>query len=123
MICLIRWGVIIMIDKWANFLAAEKLTPRIENPMVLVKLAEELAQRGIPYFRPYQKRIESRRLVVDTAIDLGIDLTGIKFNGKIVMARSLLDIWNEEYKKRFGDNVGTAGWREDKRRIAKRGDK
>lgn len=108
------------IDLWANFLMNEKLSPqRVPNPMVLVALAEKLATIRGPKVRPYKLRIESRRLVVQTAMDMGIDLAGIKHHGKIAMARSLLDIWNEEYAKRFGSTFGTAGAKETTRRDVK----
>ena len=43
-------------------------------------------------------------------MDLGIDLAVYR------VGRGLLDIWNEEYTKRYGSTVGTPGWKEDKRR-------
>lgn len=46
-------------------------------------------------------------------MDLGIDLT------KIRMGRGLLDIWNQEYTKRYGSIIGTKGWKEEKRRDVK----
>lgn len=110
-----------VIDLWANFLANEKLTPqRVDDPMLLVRLCEELAKRARPKIRPYTDKLKSRALVAVTAIDLGIDLAGLKHDGRMAMARSLLDIWNVEYAMKFGSAYGTAGWREDRRRKAKR---
>jgi hypothetical protein len=108
-------------DLWANFLCNEKLSPQrcAGYEMSLVQLCEELAKKRGPKVRPYKLRLESRQLVVQTAMDLGIDLAGIKFRGKMAMARSLLDTWNSEYTKRFGSNIGTSSWKEDKRRNAK----
>lgn len=107
------------IDKWASFLAAEKLTPQRGDAVALIRLAEELAERSTPVFQPYAKRLESRRLVVNTAMDAEIDLAGMKHNGKIAMSRGLLDIWNQEYAKRFGSAYGTAGQKEATRRDVK----
>lgn len=109
-----------MIDKWANFLANEKLTPkRVDNPMVLVELCEALAAKQGPKTRPYAAKQESRLLVCETAIDLGIDLTQFKIGHKLVMARSLLDAWNKVYEKRFGSTFGTVGEKEVTRRLIK----
>ena len=108
------------IDLWASFLSNEKLTPqRVPDVMVLVTLCEELAKRDGPRVRPHALRLKSRELVCETALDLSIDLAGIKHNGKMAMARSLLDAWNLCYARRFGAIYGTAGWREDKRRNCK----
>jgi hypothetical protein len=108
-----------MLNLWASFLAAEKLTAKtVDNFEVLLDLAQELAKRGVvPSRRPYKDRIQSRRLVVNAAMDLGIDLTGLKKQGdKLAMGRGLLDVWKEEYARRFGSAFGTAAWAELKRR-------
>lgn len=108
------------VDLWANFLANEKLTPaRVEDPMLLVKLCEKLAETGGPRVKPYAAKLISRRRVVNQAMDLGIDLAALKDRGKLIMSRGLLDIWNSEYAKRYGSNVGTAAWKEAKRRDIK----
>ncbi len=113
-------GVKSTVDVWANFLSNHGLDPKkVGDPLRLVQLAEALAQKGRPSFRPHKDRLESRRLLVNTAMDLGIDLAGMKDRGKLIMDRGLLDIWNQEYAKRFGSEYGTAGWREAKRRTAR----
>ena len=106
-------------DRWARFLACERLSPDRADPMTLVRLAEELARRGTPRYSPYADRQRCRRLVAEAAIDLGIDLAGMRYRGRLAMARSLLDAWNAVYAARFGSFYGTAGWREAKRRDAK----
>jgi hypothetical protein len=111
-----------VINIWANFLMNEKLSPeRVgeENIEVLIYLCEKLAEKSRPNISCYQKKIETRRLVVNTAMDLGLDLPAITHNGKMAMARSLIDIWNEEYCKRFGSNIGTSTWKEVIRRNIK----
>jgi hypothetical protein len=91
------------IDLWANFLMNERLTPqRVDDPMVLVRLCELLAQTGKPIIRPYAKRLLTRRLVCVTAMEHGIDLAGLKFRGKLAMSRGLLDAWNKAYVERYG---------------------
>lgn len=109
------------INRWASFLAHEKLEPKrcdeYNDIFVLIKLTEELAKLGgIPCYRPYRDRLESRRFVVNTAMDLGIDLMAITHRGKPSIGRGLLDIWEIEYKRRFGSAHGTAAWAELKRR-------
>lgn len=108
------------IDVWAAFLANERLTPcRVQHPMVLVRLCEELAKGGMPRCKPYPERLKTRLTVAQTAIGLGIDLAALKFHGKLAMGRGLLDVWNAVYAKQFGSSFGTAGWKEDKRRFCK----
>lgn len=105
------------IDLWANFLANEKLTPqRVPDPMILVRLCEELAKDGHPCIKQHKDKLESRRKVVAKAMDLSIDLTAIKCRAKMAMGRGLLDAWNLEYQRRFGSVVGTSGEHEVKRR-------
>lgn len=101
------------IQKWANFFEHEKLHRDKVMPMKLLLLAEELAKLGTPIFRPYTARLQTRILLVNKAMDLGIDLTEIR------MGRGLLDIWNQEYTRRYGSIIGTKGWKEDNRRKAK----
>jgi hypothetical protein len=112
-----------MIDKWANFLANEKLRPASVGEqwtMELVRLCEALAAKRGPRVRPYLEKLASRRLVVDTAMDLGIDLPAIRGRtGRLVISRSLLDAWNLAYRERHGSTVGTASAREAKRRDIK----
>jgi hypothetical protein len=112
-----------MIDKWANFLANEKLRPASVGEhwtMELVRLCEALAAKRGPKVTPYAERLASRRLVVDTAMDLGIDLPAIRGRtGRLVISRSLLDAWNLAYRERHGSILGTASAREAKRRDIK----
>ena len=108
-----------LIDLWAQFLANEKLSPdRIEEhwAMELVRLCEALAAKRGPKVRPYHAKLESRRLVCETAMELGIDLPAIKAQGRVAMARSLLDAWNSAYAARHGSTLGTASAREAIRR-------
>ena len=108
-----------MIDKWANFLANEKLRPSSVGEqwtMELVRLCEALAAKRGPKVSPYRAKLESRRLVCETAMDLGIDLPAIKARGRVAMARSLLDAWNSAYAARHGSTFGTAAAREAIRR-------
>lgn len=106
-----------VIDKWADFLANEKLTPqRVPDPMVLVALCEELTKDGPPCILMHKDKLESRRKVVAKAMDMSLDLTAIRYYGKVAMGRGLLDAWNLEYQRRFGSIIGTAGEHEVKRR-------
>lgn len=104
---------------WMNFLVHEKLDPKnmadgdVHN---FLKLTQFLGEKDRPYFSPYVKRLESRRLICEAAIDLSLDLTAIKRRGKPLIGRGLLDVWLVVYKERFGSAVGTAGWSEVKRR-------
>ncbi len=108
------------IDAWGRFLSHEKLTPsRVPDPMVLVSLCERLAQDGPPCIRMHLDTLASRTRVVKAAMDMGIDLAGIRYRGRPAMGRGLLDAWNREYAARFGSTVGTAGEREVKRRGVK----
>lgn len=106
------------VDKWAQFLVNEKLTPaRVgERLLHLVQLCERLSEGGPPYLRMHKDKLDSRRRVVVAAMDLGLDLAAIRYRGKVAMGRGLLDVWNVEYSRRFGSNVGTASAREVKRR-------
>lgn len=101
------------ITTWANFFKHEKLNRDNHEPLALLDLATELSKTDRAHFKPYPKRIESRVLLVNKAMDLGIDLT--KWN----MGRGLLDIWNQEYIKRYGSIIGTPGLKESKRRNVK----
>lgn len=102
------------LDRWAQFFAHEKLVKNIDDKMSLVTLAQTLVAKGArPYYKPYMKRVETRILLVNTAMDLGIDLA------KFRVGRALLDTWNEQYKIRFGSTIGTPGWQEAKRRDIK----
>lgn len=110
-----------MLNEWANFLANEKLTSKAvgeEGTLVLLNLATELANRNVmPSRRPYAARLASRRLVVNAAMDLGIDLMALtKYDGKVAMGRGLIDMWHKVYAERFGSNYGTASWAELRRR-------
>lgn len=107
------------IDNWANFLANEKLTATRVGEKIekLIDLAEKLAkEHGKPKLRPYLAKIQSRRLVVRAAMDMGFDLPAIRYRGKVAMGRGLLDVWAEEYKLRYGSAVGTLAELERKRR-------
>ncbi len=119
-----KWGindleishVCFQCDKWARFLMNEKL-----DPNRLIDLCNELTKIRNPRIKPYKEKLESRRLVCEVAIDLGIDLGSIKNKyGKIAMTRGLLDMWNTILKERFGDNFGTNTWKEAKRRDLKK---
>lgn len=101
-------------DKWANFLFNEKLDPKKTDEysiLELIHLAEALATKDQPKRRPYKERLMSRRLAVDTALDLGIDLIDIrdKYSGKSLIGRGLLDVWMVAYKERYGSTYGTQG--------------
>lgn len=108
------------IDKWANFLMNERLSPqRVPNPMVLVRLCELLSATGPPKRKPYADRLKSRRLVCLVAMENGIDLAGLKHRRKMSMSRGLLDIWNTVYQERYGSSYGTSGGKEVSRRDVK----
>ena len=110
---------------WANFLVHEKLDPAklIDNKDVasLVALCERLAavRRVEGYSHP--QVLANRRLVCETAIDMGIDLLKIKRRKhgrgtKPAVGRGLLDAWAVVYRERFGSTVGTSAEAEDRRR-------
>jgi hypothetical protein len=101
-----------MVNQWANFLANEKLKVGGEGTLVLIDLATELAKRGTPARRPYMARIASRQLIVNTAMDLGIDLPGLWPK----LGRGLLEVWLDVYTHRYGGIYGTNAWAELKRR-------
>lgn len=107
-------------EVWANFLFNEKLTQDILEQMGVSKLIDffrALEAKGRPDIRSHTHKMAARRLLVNTAMECEIDLTKLKkFGGKVAMGRGLLDVWNEEYKKRFGGNIGTDGVYEAKRR-------
>jgi hypothetical protein len=108
------------IDVWANFLMNEKLVPDARNTLTLLELCQALAKDGGPCIRSHKDKIKSRQKVVCAAFDLGIDLTSIKKDdGRIMMGRGLLDVWNSEYEKRFESKTGTAGDKEATRRDVK----
>jgi hypothetical protein len=108
------------INRWAAFLEHERLAAGSLDPedaMRLVALCERLAAVGRPAYRPYAARLESRRLLVGTAMAMGLDLTALRGRrGKVAMGRGLLDAWNREYAARYGSAVGTAGVKESCRR-------
>lgn len=111
-------------DKWARFLNHEKLDPKRlnqEDILELIELCEILVTKGEPKYRPYKDRVATRKLIVETALDEGIDLIGFKdkFTKKILIGRGLLDVWAELYKKRYGSTFGTQGEWEQKRRNVK----
>lgn len=111
-----------MSDKWANFLFNEKLDPKKLDEgsvMELLHLCEVLASKRGPIIRPHAQKLISRRLVVDTALDLGIDLLAMKHKGKCLIGRGLLDVWMVAYKERYGSTFGTLGEWEAKRRNIK----
>lgn len=103
---------------WSNFLECEKLA-RAMPFQELLGFCIELAKIGPPKFKPYKDRLNTRRLVCETALSNGIDLAKYKHNGKIAMGRGLLDIWNIRYTERFGGNYGTTGAKEASRRDIK----
>ena len=117
-----------LINQWANFLQNEKLDgTKLETPdvLILLRLCQSLAETGITPYEPnrsHTRKNEMRRLVCTTAFELGLDLLKIKkrknqFGGtKPAMGRGLLDMWNEEYARKFGSNLGTAGKAEEIRR-------
>jgi hypothetical protein len=111
------------IDRWARFLEHERLDAgglEPDDAMRLVALCERLAASGPPAFRPYPARLESRRLLVATAMAMGLDLTALRGRrGRVAMGRGLLDAWNAEYVRRYGSAFGTAGVREASRRDVK----
>jgi hypothetical protein len=125
-----------VINIWANFLSNEKLDPKAVSPADAVKLmdlCERLAEIQLPYRklgdppRPaghgpsHAQVLAARRLVCNTAMDMGLDLMAIKGvtkhkAGKPIMGRGLLDVWNAVYLERFGSTVGTSGAHEVIRR-------
>lgn len=108
---------------WTDFLSNEHLGPeRIDSYdqiLMITNLVHALAAQRSPKVRPHAAKLDTRRLIANTAMDLRIDLSAIKKRGKIAMGRGLLDVWNAEYAKRYGSNVGTASAREAKRRDIK----
>lgn len=115
-----------VVDLWASFLAHEKIEPKsLVDPRDVTKLLDlcnRLAELDRPRYRPYKARIETRKLVCNTAMDMGFDLLALKRRKptgrgtKPTIGRGLLDTWNEVYKQRFGSTVGTAGAQEIVRR-------
>lgn len=102
------------INKWANFLYNEKLDPDNLSPtdtLKIMALAETLASIRGPEISTHVLKLESRKLVVETAMDMLIDLPSMKHarNGRTIMGRGLLDAWNLAYAKKFGSIVGTPG--------------
>lgn len=60
------------VNIWANFFKHEKLIGKVANTMELVTLAQELVNRDqLPAWKPYIKRTEARRQLVNAAMDLG----------------------------------------------------
>lgn len=110
-----------IVDLWAGFLAHEKLHPdRIDGAdvMDLIELCEKLALVRSPCFSPYNERLACRRLICETAMDMGFDLPSIRggVTNKYIIGRGLLDMWNEVAKKRYGSVKGTQSLWEAKRR-------
>lgn len=112
-------------NKWASFLSFDKLDAGklVNNKHVLqlMELCQKLAAIREPSYKSHAEKMVCRRLVCTTAFDLGIDLMAMKrgkYGGgsKVAMGRGLLDVWNEEYKKRFGSILGTSGAAEITRR-------
>lgn len=105
-------------EVWANFLLNEKLTQEILEQMGVSKLIDffrALEAKGRPDIRSHTHEVATQRLLVKTTMECQIDLTRLKkFGGKVAMGRGLLDVWNEEYKKCFGGNIGTDGVHEAK---------
>lgn len=107
---------------WGNFLVHEKLDPVVledRDVELVIILITELAVRfpNPKPFKAYNARLICRDQVCNTAMDLGIDLTGMKNRkGKQAIGRGLLDSWVKEYGKRYGGTVGTVGDTEIKRR-------
>ncbi len=116
-----------LIDLWAAFLANDKLEPKRTDEagtMTILRLCEELVKRSQPPFvfcpfRSHPDRLRHRKMVAETAMDLGIDLMAIRHKGKPAMGRGLIDAWNAAYAERFGSTYGTAGAKEVARRTAK----
>lgn len=110
---------------WAGRLAHDKMEMDKVNDQdraKLIELVAELAKRHPEaQGQSHVHTLHFRKLVAETAMDLGIDLLAIKSmsrfkRGKPIIGRGLLDVWNEVLKQRFGSAVGTNAWREDKRR-------
>lgn len=109
------------IDYWAQFFAHEKLDPKtfLDNKHVeqLIALCQKLAETGTPYDGKgfsHVAKMNARRRAVNAAMDMGFDLLAIRKRGHIrgskpAIGRGLLDVWNEEYRERFGSTVGTPG--------------
>lgn len=109
-------------DKWANFLWNEKLDPKKLQPdqiMRLIELTERLSAIRPPKISMHKFKLESRRLVAETAMDMGFDLVNLKHRGKPLIGRGLLDIWNAVLRERFDSNSGTNAEKEAKRRDIK----
>lgn len=108
------------INLWANFVMNEKLDPKTlseKDVLVLMTICEALAADGPPKITMHPDKINSRRLLCRKAIEMGIDLTKMKRGRmKMAMGRGLLDVWNEEYGKKFGGTLGTSGAAEITRR-------
>lgn len=109
------------IDCWANFLYNEKLVPeRMTEDWVLklITLCETLAKIRRPNISTHQHKLESRKLLCFTAMDLSIDLPSIKHKttGRYLIGRGLLDAWNLAYQEKHGSTYGTACAKEAKRR-------
>ena len=109
-----------VVEKWANFLAFERIAPdRMEYPEDLDTLCRALASRGEPKHTPYSKRIASRELICNVAMDIGYDIASLRYRGKIMISRGLLDVWAKVYRARFGSAAGTLAARELTRRNIK----
>lgn len=109
-----------ILDRWGNFLAWEKITVQREVPVEqLLDFIKLLSTRGEPKSKPYKLRLATRRIICETAIDNGIDLTKWKFKGRLTMSRGLLDMWNKVYQERFQSTYGTPGAKEAIRRDVK----
>lgn len=93
-------------DLWIEFLANERLSiERVGIAWVsLCNLCLVLATGNKPKWEDHQARIETRRLIARTAINLKIDLAAIHFKGKSAMGAALLEVWREESERKFGSN-------------------
>ncbi len=108
-------------DLWANFLFNEKLDPvRIREEkwiLLLIALCEKLASIQRPNLNTHKTKLDCRKLVCETAMEMGIDLPGIKSNkGKYLIGRGLLDMWNKVTAEKYGSAIGTQSEWEAKRR-------
>src|SRR3954468_24505596 len=94
-----------LVNLWANFLFNEKLDPKNLDPddvMELIYLCEEMAKERGPIIKSHKDKLISRRFVCDKAIELGIDLAGMKhkIKRKYIIGRGLLDVWLVAYKEK-----------------------
>jgi hypothetical protein len=117
------------ITRWTNALRFDKLAMDAvgtDDVGKLVEVCTLLAVRfpDIKLGQGYKARQKNRADICHAAIDLGIDLVGIKAlsrykRGKPLIGRGLLDVWTEVLKERFGSAHGTNAWFEQRRRNVK----